>query len=101
MNTVQELSSPVVQGLQSSSDRRTPTLLPPHDFAGRASDNIAQLKRETMSFMTSYMQAQKMDTEEGEGGGGCGLSWGGGVVGGLPAGSGIHCSLTKHQASWS
>ena len=39
------------------------SLCPPP--AGRASDNVAQLKREAMAFMTSYMQAQKMDTEEG------------------------------------
>lgn len=45
--------------------RTTALLLPSPLIAGRASDNVAQLKREAMSFMTAYMQAQKMDTEEG------------------------------------
>ncbi|KAI7842368.1 hypothetical protein COHA_004007 [Chlorella ohadii] len=51
----------VTAALRSGDELLLQVQLPP---TGRASDNIAQLKQETMSFMTSYMQAQKMDTEE-------------------------------------
>lgn len=52
---------------------RTPLPPPPppspHLAAGRPSDSVAQLKREAMAWMTSYLQAKQMDTDEGEAGG--------------------------------
>lgn len=32
---------------------------------GKASDNITELKKQTMEFMTEYLRQQNMSTEEG------------------------------------
>ena len=56
----------VVAAVHSGSERLLEVRLP---ATGKASDNILELKKQTMAFMTDFLKQQNMSTEEGGSGG--------------------------------